>query len=380
MLVLALAALDAACSFELRAGVGEDAAIADVTTTVGCDGWLFAPANVSCEPPVGSLVISGGSAGLDTTSGMLKPAGVVVGAARLQASGAEAWVISVDALTITDVLTVTGSRPLILLVHGGASIAGTIDVSAVATTPGPGGDRASCGASTGGPGTVIGGEGAGGGGGGGGAPGSPGCNPNIGSGDGGAGGAAFAGPIMPLVGGCGGGRGGDPGAPGGAGAPGSGGGAVQITARDVLTIAGTITAAGGGGRGGDPTASSEDEGAGGGGSGGAILVQAPAVSVPGRLCANGGSGGEGADAVSIGAHGTTGTCSATVGATTANMLTFAGDGGDGGHLGAPSGTPAISRGGGGGGGGGAVGRIEVRANTVVDTPAVMSPMWLRSQL
>jgi hypothetical protein len=91
--------------------------------------------------------------------------------------------------------------------------------------------------------------------------------------------------IVPLAGGSAGGP--------GSLAPGGGGGAVELVAGTSVTIsAGGIVSAGGG-AGYDGT----DTGlyvASGGGSGGAVLIEAPAVTIAGTVAANGGGGGGGA--------------------------------------------------------------------------------------
>lgn len=84
--------------------------------------------------------------------------------------------------------------------------------------------------------------------------------------------------LVPLRGGCEGGDGADGWIGGSNGTGSGGGGAVQISARGTLTVAGTITAGGGGGEPGD---GDEDSG---GGSGGAILLESSsAANITGTL-------------------------------------------------------------------------------------------------
>jgi hypothetical protein len=142
--------------------------------------------------------------------------------------------------------------------------------------------------------------------------------------------------LEPVIGGAGGGAGGD-GSCGDCGWPGGGGGgALQIAARGGIEISGTIDASGGDGFG----LTSNDNGrggGGGGGSGGAILLEAPTLTIaPGAvLRVDGGRGG----------------------------IAFAGEGGAGatGGQAAQSGRNAAGSPQGGTGGGGGGGRIRLNA-------------------
>jgi hypothetical protein len=69
-------------------------------------------------------------------------------------------------------------------------------------------------------------------------------------------------------------------------------GALQLTAGERVVVSGRIDAAGEGGSGGQTQLGCA--GGGGGGSGGGILIEAPEVSISGRIFAGGGGGGSGA--------------------------------------------------------------------------------------
>lgn len=284
----------------------------------------------------------------------------------MQSSGADVALLAVADLRLDEGATamVVGNRPLVILVHGTATIEGAIRYTFR--------DPASSCESTGGTGTmstVPGGTSGGGGGGGfgqrmgratGGAPGGD-------SGDGGQGGAG--GPptgnaaLVPLRGGCAGGRGG--GAFGQPGAP--GGGAIQISAREGIRVTGRVEA-----NGGAPLPAAivmDGGGGGGGGAGGGILLESQLIELGGvaRLCANGGGGGA-VDSTNTSAE--PGQCSnspATGGGITSR-------GGNGGSRDADptAGAGFATSESGGGGGGGGVGRIRINGR-VRGVPAVCSP-------
>jgi hypothetical protein len=137
---------------------------------------------------------------------------------------------------------------------------------------------------------------------------------------------------------------------------GAGGGAIQLVAGTSISVGapGIISAGGGGGYDGSGAG---DYAASAGGSGGALLLEAPAVTVEGLLEANGGGGGGGLDGPSIasdatpasiaaagGAPGTTGVGGAGSAGTTVN-------GGDGAVGDPPTGPGDTAPGAGGGGAG-----------------------------
>lgn len=256
-------------------------------------------------------------------------------AIELQAGGSELAVVTLRSLAIASDhrLVVTGSRPLVLLVQGEATIAGALDASAQEKRPGPGGDL-DCAASRGGDGQGRERRNGGGGGGGGfGTPGGGGGDDDGNRSEAGAAGVVRGNAeLVPLVGGCGGGIGG-----GCEAAPGAGGGAVQLSVGGALKVTGEVLANGSAGS----DACANDGGGAGGGSGGSILLEAKALDVSGATIeALGGSGGR--------AHE---------------------DGRD--DVPAPGALDAMSTGGegrrgdgsGAGGGGGGFGRVRLRAET-----------------
>jgi hypothetical protein len=185
--------------------------------------------------------------------------------------------------------------PLVLLSRGNAVIAGTVDVSALGSTGGPGGFSGThfpyetSGPGGGNSGLVAADHlrlvGAGGGGGGGfGGPGSNGQNiPNFTLG-GGAGGPAYGDITKKLEGGSAGGTAFKD-VQGTWGPGGGGGGAVEIGALGTLTVSGTIKA-----NGGYSAAVPPPSGV-GAGSGGAILLHGNSVVLGGTLSALGGLSG-----------------------------------------------------------------------------------------
>lgn len=264
-------------------------------------------------------------------------------------------------VTGTNVLTITGARPLIIAVVGNVQIDGKI-VARNAGTP------AACG--NGGNGGSGSGNGIGGGGGGG-----FGSIGGVGGTTGGT--AATAGPVnggatlTPLRGGC---KGGNASAANG----GTGGGAFQLTVSGTLSLNGFIAAPGGGGNAG----TNNSDGAGGGGSGGGILLEGASVTFSGltRLTANGGSGGEGAaNNGTNGSAGSEGNDNSTTATPGGSGSSSGGNGGAGaaGTTAAGSGSGAGSDNDGSGGGGGGVGRVRVNATTCMKngTGQVFSPAF-----
>jgi hypothetical protein len=353
--------------------------IPDANPPGPCDLWSYKPSNLACTDPTGSWAVSVSDT-YDTTSGTSLLGGAPVGAVVAQDSGGgNVRVISLDAFTVAagQTLRVVGSMPLIVLVHGAVTIAGTVDASGEATTHGPGGNDVVCvGAGLGGDGgdtaDVTGGGGAGGGGFG--AVGFAG-GASVAAG-GTAGGMPVTPAVVPLRGGCSGGLGGEGAGTNGTGPglPGGGGGGVQISGRDSLTIAGAVMAGGGGGRGGNGADVNAGEGAGGGGSGGGILLEGPTVTISGALCANGGGGGEGSGMTNNGNPGGNALCAAAPALGGSLGTTTGGDGGNGGFssTAAAVGGPPMVAGSGGGGGGGAIGVIHLRG-AVGGTPIVVTP-------
>lgn len=359
-----------------------------------CVTWAALNVDDPCDPAIGepgTLTLTGGRNRYDTDTGILTgmggstsiPSSVLIA----QPGGPEVRALVLASLDVPvgTGLIVSGSRPLIAIVFGDASVAGAIDVSATLdgtgaiSTPGAGGDDpGECGNGAGDVGndsTGTGGAGGGGGGAFGGDAGDGGDgNGNNSGGKGGKGSANGNTSIVPLRGGCGGGDGGNTLAGNGA-RGGSGGGGFELTARGTITVTGTIAAGGTGGAG----PALFNTGGGGAGSGGAILLDGADVSVAATaaLCANGGGGGEGGATSTTADPGDDAGCVETPRANGGASAANGGDGGDGGVLGGVNGANGSNgtAGGGGGGGGASVGRIRVRGRTTrtVDAAAIVSP-------
>ncbi|HWO19057.1 MAG TPA: hypothetical protein VNO30_09775 [Kofleriaceae bacterium] len=395
-------ALGAGCSFP-TASVGYRCEVtADCETGRVCDqGFCVAPGGVDARPmptgddgddppafdctawpaprhfmpcdlpmPAGALVLDAGPYTYDTTSGTLSgptsgPTSAVIASKVIGGNR----VISVERLAIGAgaTLRVVGSQPLVVASWGAIDVSGTLDASS-AGSPGAGANPSACdghAAAIGGS-SDVGGSGGGGGG-------FQGAGGRGGQGDGGTpgnGGGAVAAPL--LLGGCPGARGGDGDAQNG-GAGGAGGGAVQLTARQSITITGKVHAGGAGGSG----ATGSDGAGGGGGSGGMIGLESPQVAVRAGaiLAANGGGGGQGANAQPGGA-GQPGALGATAAAGgTGGDSARGGDGSAGTTLAGGSGPSTASVGGdGAGGGGGGAGFIAIEsASRQLDAGAVISP-------
>ncbi len=420
--VAACAALLSACFFDeggIDFGGGGDASVVDAgggdggqavdadvnaNDAAACQDWSWDPTNVSpCDPALQpatqGLALSGlttyvfdtDTGELSGPSGPSSPPSAVVA----QAGAPELRVVVLTGLSV-DVLTtlrIQGSRAVLFLVWGDATIDGTIDLSSQLVglandrVAGPGADDAvACSSGKGAPGKSATDDAGGAGGGGGAGFGDDGGNGGDGNGPGhggkgGKGSKLGSTTLSPLRGGCPGGIGGDANNAGAGkgGVGGKGGGAIEIAARDHLTVSGSIIAAGTGGRPGGADLAGGHAGGGGGGTGGAILLESDMLSIndPARLCANGGSGGEGAEAVIGGADGQTGNCAEDSGATTIDLLGNGGNGGSGGYRGGPAGGNATNggMGGGGGGGGGGVGIIRLRgvSSESVANNATVSP-------
>jgi hypothetical protein len=366
---------------------GADAPPGVIDATPPVDAYVCVPwdvPNVGDPCPLltpGSLVMTGPGWSMNTETGEVKhgatsffPPSTMI---TLIGTGIEVRVFALDDFTIdptTDV-NVEGDFGAIIVVHGNATILGELHASAVATAEGPGGPGFCQ------PGTAATAGTASGGGGGGAGFGKDGGEGGDGAGDavGGTGGPGGTRgqqvgslQLVPLRAGC---RGSQGAGPGGGSAPGGApGGALEISARDVLTVSGTIAANGGGGRGGGVGI-----GGGGGGSGGALLLDGGTVTITATaiVVANGGGGG-GGGGLAPGQPGSDGRLDAM----TASGGPGSGGGGTGGGGGrrnqdnGQSGGDATSlSGAGGGGAGGAVGRIQIQARSGqnIDGNAVISP-------
>lgn len=353
-----------------------DAAPPGVDGAVDCSDWQPAvPFDPCALLDRGGVVTldQPGNYSYDTDSDeLLDPAGAAIAhaALTLDIEGGAVQLVSTETLQIggAAVLVVRGSRPLVLVAWDAFEIAGQIDASSGAGLIGPGANPTACAeGQIGQPGAASpdGGSGAGGGGfGGRGGDGGPGGG-NTNEGDGG----SFIPAAPALRGGC---RGGD--APGRAGSTargGNGGGALALSARRVVSLAGAIHAGGDGADGG------EGGGGAGGGSGGMVWLDAPRVSLGDTaiLAANGGGGGSGSTATGEGDDGADGRPDG-VEAVGGGGDGGAGDGGSGssavpdGRVGAASG----SSGGGGGGGGAGVIRVDGELQTSGAATIVPAPI------
>ena len=279
----------------------------------------------------------------------------------------EACVCKMDALTI-GTLRVTGARALVIFAAKSVDITKLLDVSGDVTVQGPGASKSypvGMLANAGGAGGSFGTRG-----------GRTPSTVNVA--------AIYGDPtLVPLYGGM---AGQSQSAVSGLG--GGGGGALQITAGERISVPGLINAGGGGGQAGENIWG--NSGAGGGGSGGAILLEAPAVTVTGKLDANGGGGGGGGGSRGFGWNGMNGTDVVAQGGT--------GNDGDGcslygyvygghGGPGAFGGDAAVDGGASGydsrclgaasfvgeGGGGGGGGRIRVNSKTGCQCGGQVSP-------
>ncbi len=290
-------------------------------------------------------------------------------------------VFAVHNLTIVDgaALRFVGAPAVVLLIDGDAVVSGRIDVSAgldPLRPVGPGGG--SGGITVGAVGGGCGGGGFGtsdmsddGGGGGGGLRDSGGKGGTDGlllSLSGASGAGCNIVDLQPLRGGSGGGSGGGNLS---FGLGGHGGGALQLSVRNLITIgpSGVIVASGGGGGGGRHMVAGGGGGGGGGGAGGGILLEARVVLGNGKIFANGGGGGGGAAGAVAGKDGGFGQES-TMPAQGGIMNSSTGQGGAGGTNVLPrDGRDGDSN---GGGGGGSAGVIVVRSSNTMLT-GVVSP-------
>jgi hypothetical protein len=350
----------------------------------------LAPSNgladvLDADPPNGDLVL-GNNTVIDTTGGTVEVGGrevVVVTSERAASSGGvAARVIRARSLIIGSAV-VRGDRGLVIVTDGPIEIRGTLDISGAAGGAGSLRDtRLACAGNA--PTTAPNVDGvylqAGGGGGGFGAAGGAGGTAAVPgtSSPGGAGGAlAGNGAITPFRGGC----------PGGGAVVnnevegGAGGGAIHLVSRTAIRLVSTGVTPGfidAGGQGGRSAANETRFGnaGSGGGAGGAILLEAPAVSLVSNtgLTANGGGGGCGlAGAGGSGQNGLR-TAAPAAGAT----CTAKGRGNGG--AGASAAVPVAAAGGNGtaagGGGGGGLGRIAIKNKDMVFTTpdgATVSP-------
>jgi hypothetical protein len=284
----------------------------DVTVTIGDrtavlpGGYTvtgaFAPLHLANgDGMVGSATLTlSGAVTIDTSAPSISvalPSGDTFDVRPQLAGGTDLAVLHVDGLVVTTgaIVTITGSRPLVIVAGGDVTIAGTLDAGAHGVTPGPGGAAPGLGSGAGtqgqhdaGTDSDTGGGGAGYGGGGAAGGVMSGCTVTLNPGGGGPGYGDD--PITLLAGGSGGGPASGtsclPVDPGGAG-----GGALQISSQTQIDISGQINAGGGGGTGGTDCGQADVNSGAGGGAGGAVVLQAPAITSTGTIAANGGGGG-----------------------------------------------------------------------------------------
>ncbi len=332
------------------------------------------------------ITVNGGIATFNTDTGAIS--GVITRAAgsgvlaniafELRTTGAQpigVWTFHRLSVNGGAAIRFTGARSAVFVSGTDLNVGGTIDGSGGCyggepSCAGPGGGLGSTampatGCGPGGAGSSASAQGGDGGGGGGGGRGA-GAVGGLGGSDGigGAAGAACVAAIAePLVGGAGGG----PGAQGAAPTRckgGGGGGALQLTALDEISITGTVTMGGSGGEGGPPDPNTGNAAAGcGGGAGGALLIEAPKVTIGASavLAANAGGGGSGAAASISGNRGASGGLTTTPASGGAQVA--GGGGGGAGAAGATAPTAgALSVIGNGGGGGGGIGTIYLRSS------------------
>ena len=332
------------------------------------------PCALGTPAPALDLTMTANSYELDTGNGQWKVEDISIagppGSTRTQASGTNVRVLELLGFSLASGanLTIKGPLPLVIIVHGSSTIAGTITVEAGRAT------ASQCGNGISGTGAITASGGGGGGGGGFGTDGAGGGNGGGGRTGGGLGATSGIASLSPLRGGCDGGQGG-PSAVGDTAGRGNGGGGFEMIVRDALVVSGRIEAPGRGGNGG-PTNVNGGGGGAGGGAGGAVFLEAADLTIEatGDVCANGGAGGEGGSTTLVGAGGNDGMC--TTPATSPNATT-GGDGGSGATATTAAGvgaTGGVADAGGGGGGGG-VGRIRLRgvSTRMIKAGATISP-------
>jgi hypothetical protein len=300
------------------------------------------------SPPSGVLTLS---TNIDTS-----------GSICMSATPSEVCAIGARSVVLDATVTVTGSRPLVVVGADSITISngGVLDGGSARTGPrlgpGVGSPDGVCSAGT--------------------PPVSPGTAGGAGGTLGGAGGSGGAGTstggvpgAMPssarLRAGCAGQTG--IGANGGVG--GNGGGAIYLLGASI-EVAGRVTAGGAGG-GAGVFAVQGASGGGGGGSGGMIVIETAHLHIMGgAILANGGAGGEGSSVAASGMFGVDAqdTAAAPGGASIAN----GGDGGDGSYGQQLSGASAGTGTSGGGGGGGA-GIIKIITPSFTNAGGTVSP-------
>ena len=340
-----------------------DATAADTVPTPDCAGtglFRYCP---------GGAVQDQVTLGAGTLRTDLNPQCVI----KQQALGGNVCVIAALDVHVTGVVTVRGTRPLVLVAMRTLTVdpGGSIDASAhrgLAGAP-PGANDPSC-ISAPAHAQSVSYEGAGGG-----AGGSFGGHGGDGGGADDGTKAAASATVTPaaLRGGCPGGKGGDL----VGGSPGDSGGAVALLGGISLVIRGSVVANGEGGTGGSGGTVGTEPGGGGGGSGGLVDLDAPLVVVDsGALVfAAGGGGGAGQSEVTPGGNGEDPSSPAMPAKGGLGMYSTD-QGGAGSGPSEPNGSPGGSFNGttgGAGGGGGGAGIVKLYGMTMVMGTIVPPP-------
>ena len=351
-------------------------------------GWPYDPTHFDpCSIPVVPATLNVSASGMyfyDTDTGTLTDPSMSISNPPSSSSGG-VRILWTNSFTVGNdaVLRVLGDQPLMVVSTGDISMQGIITAASVYQGddyyPGAGANPEVCPASPPDPGQTCaqhggsgGGAGAFGANGGSGGEGGDGHTCVTDGIPGGAGGVALAAPPASIRGGCA-GRDGAPNnsGDGGFGPGGPGGGAVQLTAKGTLTVAGIMHASGAGGRPGFDNRSA----GGAGGSGGMLGLEANTITITASatLAANGGGGGGGCNDGEA-TPGEDGKPSAQVANGGARQET-GGDGGNGGYKTVPAGEAGDGAERGGGGGGGSVGFIIINAHSMLNSEvaATISP-------
>ncbi|MDB4954798.1 MAG: hypothetical protein JWO36_2367 [Myxococcales bacterium] len=313
-----------------------------------------------------------------------------------QTNGPDLCVLAGTTISVSSAFVAIGSRPLVLVATDSLTVSNTLDVSSTIQPrrKGAGANANGC-VSTGMVGTS---DMGGGGGGAGGSFGTVGGNGGIGdtnnnfppAGVAPGGVAAAAQTPQHLRGGCPGGKGGDGDDPGmnpnasPGGPAGDSGGAVALIAHNSITIPGGVYASGAGGEATPGLSGSNncgltnggfEQGGGGAGAGGMIVIDAPAITIAGRVVANGGAGagGGGCQGGTSGGDGTTASWNARAAAGTggANAGGNAGNGAQGTAIGMTTNLNGADNGAGAGGGAGGLGVVWIEGALTGGT--MMSP-------
>jgi hypothetical protein len=388
-------------------GIGDPPDRPDAAVFIGCADWHpvgFDPCKLTVT--ASSLALAAADYTYDTTdiSDIRAHGGTLYDAAHAVVLQSEQTIVQSDhsivavlavgqfTTSIATTLTVIGPHPLLLVsgtsimvngaIDAGSQLRITNDTAHLAEVKQVGaGANQNCLDNAGHDGGNALGGGSGGGGGGG-LRGAGGAGGDGGTASTSVPGGAFgpAGEVSVIRGGCPGGASGAAGtiakSPATAGTRalgGPGGGALRLVARDLIDVAGTITAGGAGGA-GAPTNSSC--GGGGGGAGGYLGFDAPAVRLHGIVAANAGGGGSGGTTSETGHDGADGAPGATQAPGGMRPTACPGAGGAGAAGASGDGVAAsasLCNDGGGGGGGGASGIIVVHSADFTPGTAVVSP-------